>query len=88
VYCYHRTILVARQLATLNVTVRHIHADGRPESHAQAEDRLARILNLPEEDMFHSHEEILAEAYQRQEKRIAYDSNTAADSPLAHVHAE
>ena len=79
----HRTILVAPHLAALGIDVEHIHADGRLESHAAALSRLARMLNLPEEDMFHSREELLADACRRQEERIAYevaDSATVKDA--------
>ena len=31
------------------------------------------MVNLPEEDMFHSREELLADAHRRQEERIAYE---------------
>lgn len=70
----HRTILVARHLAALGLDVEHIHVDGRLESHAAAVSRLARLLSLPEDDMFRSREELLADAYHRQEERIAYES--------------
>jgi uncharacterized protein (DUF488 family) len=73
----HRTILVARHLAALGVVVAHIHADGHLETHAEALSRLARIHNLPEDDMFRSREELLAESYSRQEERIAYDPSHA-----------
>jgi uncharacterized protein (DUF488 family) len=69
----HRTILIARHLAALRIPIAHIHADGHIESHDAALSRLARILNLAEQDMFHSHEELMAEAYRRQEERIAYE---------------
>jgi len=72
----HRTILVARHLTVLGLDVLHIHADGRLESHADALSRLAQILNLPERDMFRSSEELLDDAYHRQEERIAYDSGS------------
>jgi uncharacterized protein (DUF488 family) len=75
----HRTILIARHLGDLGLDVQHIHADGRLESHADALSRLVRILNLPEHDMFQSRAELLADAYRRQEERIAYDSG----EPLA-----
>jgi uncharacterized protein (DUF488 family) len=71
----HRTILVGRHLAALGFDVEHIHADGRLESHTDALKRLARILGLPEQDMFRSQEELLADAYHRQGERIAYDLN-------------
>ena len=73
----HRTILVARHLVALGLDIEHIHADGRLESHAAALNRLARMHNLPEDDMFRSREELLAEAYRRQEERIAYDTSDA-----------
>ena len=69
----HRTILVARRLAALGVQVEHIHADGHLESHDAALSRLARIFNLPEYDLFHSREELLADACSRQEERIAHE---------------
>jgi uncharacterized protein (DUF488 family) len=76
----HRTILVARHLAALGVAVAHIHADGRLESHDAALSRLARTVNVPEQDMFHSRDELLATAYRRQEERIAYEAAEPADS--------
>jgi uncharacterized protein (DUF488 family) len=78
----HRTILVARHLATLGIDIQHIHADGHLENHADALSRLARILNLAEEDMFHSREELLANAYRRQEERIAYAVTEAANAAI------
>ncbi|MGA8768270.1 MAG: DUF488 domain-containing protein [Candidatus Acidiferrales bacterium] len=73
----HRTILVARRLVEHGLDVQHIHADGRLESHSEALSRLIRMLSLPEQDMFQSPEELLANAYRRQERRIAYDSREA-----------
>lgn len=69
----HRTILVARHLAALGLHIEHIHADGHLESHATALRRLARMLDLSEDNMFLSGEDLLAAAYRRQEERIAYD---------------
>jgi uncharacterized protein (DUF488 family) len=74
----HRTILVARHLAALGLDVQHIHADGRLEHHAAATSRLKRILRLPEDDMFLSSEELLADAYRLQECRIAYETSPIA----------
>lgn len=68
----HRAILVARHLAAPGVRIEHIHANGELESHDAALSRLMRLLNLPEEDLFHSREEFLDEAYRLQEERIAY----------------
>jgi uncharacterized protein (DUF488 family) len=73
----HRTILVARHLADFGLDVQHIHANGKLESHADAVNRLAQTFNLPEDDMFRSREELLAEAYHRQGERIAYEKGPA-----------
>lgn len=78
----HRTILVARHLAALDVNVVHIHGDGHLENHAAALSRLAQMYNLPESDMFRSPDELIAEAYERQEQRIAYDLNQTAAVPI------
>jgi len=78
----HRTILVSRHLAALCIPVAHIHADGRIESHDAALLRLARMVNVPEQDMFRSHEELMADAYRRQEERIAYTLAEASDATI------
>ena len=75
----HRFVLVSRQLVKDGIAVQHILPDGAVESHAEALERLSRQLDLPEEDLFRSHQEILEDAYTLQAERIAYDR--AADSP-------
>ncbi len=79
----HRTILVARHLAALGIDVQHIHASGKLESHADAINRLSRMVGVPETDMFRSPEELQADAYRRQEDRIAYaERSTTATAPV------
>lgn len=68
----HRTLLVARELVALGASVAHILADGRLETYADAMKRLIKILGLPEEDLFRSREEMIADACAMQEERIAY----------------
>jgi uncharacterized protein (DUF488 family) len=68
----HRTILVSRHLDALGVEVRHILADGALEPHADALKRLAELLHMPETHLFLSPQELVDEAYLRQEERIAY----------------
>ena len=68
----HRTILVARELTALDVNVQHILADGSLESHGNAVKRLARMLDIPDYDLFRSPEELLRDTYKLQEDRIAY----------------
>lgn len=70
----HRTILIARHLVANDIAVMHIHANGTTETHDEALMRLMRMLNLSAGDMFRSREDLCAEAYLYQEKRIAYDT--------------
>ena len=75
----HRTILVARALVEQGVTVEHILADGRLETHGEAMERLLDVLGLPREDLFRSRQELVAQALALQEERIAYvDEKLAA----------
>jgi hypothetical protein len=59
--------------------VLHIHANGQTETHRQAEQRLLELAGLDSPDLFRTEEEILAEAYERQEARVAY----VKPSPIA-----
>lgn len=68
----HRAILISRILVAHGVPVLHIHADGHLETHHAAERRLLYLLGLHDPDLFRTQEQILAEAYERQEARIAY----------------
>lgn len=75
----HRTILVARHLVALGVTVEHILADGSLENHDAALNRLARMINLREPDLVHSRDHLIADAYRKQGERIAYEAVEPAD---------
>jgi len=68
----HRTLLVAAALVARGVVVQHIHADGRLERHEAAMDRLLDLVGLPRQDLLHTKEELVAEALERQEQRVAY----------------
>ena len=75
----HRTILVARHLAALGIDVQHIHADGNLEGHMDALRRLARMVDVPEQDIFRrTPEDLMDDAYRRQENRIAHEFEGAA----------
>ena len=75
----HRTILVARHLAALGIDVQHIDENGNLESHNDALRRLAQMVDVPEQDIFHrSPEELQDDAYRRQENRIAYELERAS----------
>jgi uncharacterized protein (DUF488 family) len=81
----HRTILVARHLTALGIDIQHIHATGRVESHQDALNPLAVMLNLPQGDMFNPKQDTYEDAYRQQEQRIAYDANAAAKAPARPV---
>lgn len=68
----HRTILVAPVLDKEGLSVAHIHADGRLETHEEAMDRLLDLVGLPRDDFFRLREEIVVEALLRQEERVAH----------------
>lgn len=76
----HRTLLVARALASQGAEIEHILADGNLESHESAMTRLLDIVGLPQLDLFSSREQLFEEAMARQEQRIAYvDEKLAAE---------
>ena len=61
----HRSIVVARHLVLRGVDVCHIHPDGTIERHEDALRRLMTQLSLAE-DMFHTFDDLVGEAYRRQ----------------------
>ncbi len=68
----HRGILIAPRIRAEVPALWHIGPDGALESHEQAETRLLQTLHLPVRGLFHDPAEQLAEAYRRQEERIAW----------------
>ncbi len=74
----HRTLLVSRALDEQGLDIAHIHADGLLETHGRAMDRLLDILKLPREDLYHTHDELIATAVARQSKRVAYVNDKLA----------
>jgi uncharacterized protein (DUF488 family) len=68
----HRSILVSKHLVLGGLDIKHIHADGKLESHTDALKRLASILHLPQDDTSSRTDEAFALVYQQQEERIAY----------------
>ena len=69
----HRTILVGRALVLRDTELAHIHADGRIEPHVELEERL---LHLAKEkvDLLNGRDAALAQAYDKQGRRMAYDA--------------
>jgi uncharacterized protein (DUF488 family) len=74
----HRCILVSPHLCQRGLNISHILPDGTLESHAQVEARLLRLLELPEQELFRSPKEIIADAYQIQGEKIAYQEQEPA----------
>ena len=80
----HRTLLVSSALEAEGIAIKHILADGRLESHAEAMFRLIDVVGLQREDMFRTPEEVLAEALKMQEDKVAYvDEKLATDESSA-----
>ena len=71
----HRTILIARRLREQNISVSHILDSGILEEHDTSIERLLKLLNLAEPDMFRSREELVSLAYTLQGDKIAYSAD-------------
>jgi uncharacterized protein (DUF488 family) len=76
----HRTLLVARVLDKAGIRVKHILADGSLQTHDETMQRLLHVVGLPQEDLFRSRDELIAEALARQEKRVAYVDEAPAQA--------
>lgn len=67
----HRTILLCRELRSPDVEIAHICADGSIEMHADAEQRLMRLLGI-KPDLLDDERQCIETAYDRQADKIAY----------------
>ena len=69
----HRALLIGSKLTECGARVEHILPDGSLEDHDTAMERLMDSFKLPHNgDMFRSRNEVIAEALDRQAKKIAY----------------
>lgn len=69
----HRGLLISRELVRANISVKHIHQDGQLEDHCSAEQRLLELVGAAQvEELYRPREDALAEAYARQEARVAF----------------
>lgn len=68
----HRAILVSRHLVDQGVSVTHILADGKVESHQETVDRLLDSLQMTDSDLFQNRDEIVRDAYRIRGETIAY----------------
>lgn len=67
----HRTILICRQLRD-EFQIKHILEDGVVEEQAELEQRLLSLVDIQKEDMFHSLDDLVSRAYQKQAEKIEY----------------
>jgi uncharacterized protein (DUF488 family) len=68
----HRAVLVGRVLVDKGLSVRHILSDGAVEEHVALEQRLLAMFGLASNDLFQKAEDMLAQAYERRGRQIAY----------------
>lgn len=68
----HRAILIAHHLVKNGLPVSHIHANYQLEPHDALENRLLKMLKIPEGDIFKCREDYIEDAYPIQGGRIAY----------------
>ena len=76
----HRTLLVSQALASREIPVGHIHADGTVEAHKDALVRLLTLHNLSSPDLFSDDKDRVQEALTLQEKKIAYQLPKPSES--------
>jgi len=75
----HRTILVARELIRTGSDVAHILVDGRVKSHSAVMKCLLEQLGADRQrDLFLTEEQLMDEAYDAREQRIAYSGEESA----------
>jgi uncharacterized protein (DUF488 family) len=75
----HRTLLVSRALEQRGAAILHILSDGSTESQQQAMSRLLDIVGLPQIDMFRGHTQLVEEACEMREQKIAYINETLSE---------
>jgi uncharacterized protein (DUF488 family) len=71
----HRSILIGRCLHEKRILVRHILEDGSVEDHDALVVRLMALHGIQENHLFHSRDELVAMAYERQAEQIEYSAS-------------
>ena len=74
----HRTILICKNLKKYQIQINHIIDANTFENHTETEFRLLKRFNLEQPDLFMNEAQRLAEAYSRQEEKIAYVAESEA----------
>lgn len=68
----HRNILICRNLKQFDIAIFHILSMDKVENNTQSEERLLKLFDLEQNDLFLEKEDLLEEAYNRQGDLIAY----------------
>ena len=68
----HRSILIARYLHERGILVRHILEDGSLEDHDASLLRLLALHGIQENNLFHTRDELIAMAYEKQAEEIEF----------------
>jgi uncharacterized protein (DUF488 family) len=79
----HRTILICRHLRVDDIELKHILEDGQLEDNRESEERLLKVLKLPQRDLFTTTAEFIELAYDIQSEKIAYAANKDSDDPTS-----
>jgi hypothetical protein len=77
----HRSVLVCRHLRQQVEPILHIREDGSIEPQVDVENRLMQQFDLDGPNLFLTREELLEQAYHRQEEKIGYVAGNEEDAP-------
>jgi uncharacterized protein (DUF488 family) len=76
----HRSILISRSLEERGISVRHILEDGSVEDHDSSLRRLLEMHGMQDTHLFHSREELIAIAYEKQAEEIEYSASQSSQA--------
>jgi len=76
----HRTVLVSRHLHERGVKVLHILEDGTLEDHEAVLLRLLQAHGMQEQNLFHTKDELVEMAYEKQAEDIQYSATQESQS--------
>ena len=76
----HRGILISRHLQEKGIIVCHILSDGSLEDHQVSLQRLLEVHGMQENHLFHSKDELIAQAYELQAEQIQYSAEKESQS--------
>jgi uncharacterized protein (DUF488 family) len=74
----HRSILISRSLEERGVRVKHILEDGSVEDHETSLLRLLELHGMQDTHLFHSRDELIAIAYEKQAEEIEFSASQSS----------